>query len=560
MNSLTYEQVREMLLACTERIMRNEPYLTRADAAIGDGDHGTGMVIGMKAAREVLEKEADGDDIGKLYSDTAKAMETAMGGASGMIFSTMFAGNAKEGAPIQEMSTEDFAARMAEGLRAIQELGHAQPGDKTMVDALYPAVEALKSHVSESFEEMLDAAAKAAYEGMEASKKYVAKFGRAKNLMERAIGHQDAGASSTWLIFQEMADFIRGEKTPDPDPESIGEAKRGAELVSKKIINDPLEVVKECGEGFLAAYGDEYMAVPGVQGFVRRNIPDGKVALILGGGSGHEPMFGFFLGENLGDGAANGNIFASPDPVTIASIARAAHRGAGVLFVYGNYAGDVMNFDKAAEMLEAEGIKVRTVRNWDDVASAPMERRSDRRGIAGDVFIVKIAGGACAKLPLEEAVRVTEKARDSIYSVGVGIQGATLPGKKEPIFTLSPDEMEYGLGIHGEPGIKRVKMQTADEIVTELLDALLADSGIKAGDEVATYVNGLGSTTLMELMIMNRKLKMLLDEKGIKIHNMEVGSHVISQEMAGASISLMKLDEELKEYYDMPCRSPFYVR
>ncbi|MBR0154017.1 MAG: dihydroxyacetone kinase subunit L, partial [Lachnospiraceae bacterium] len=245
MNSLTYEQVREMLLACTERIMRNEPYLTRADAAIGDGDHGTGMVIGMKAAREVLEKEADGDDIGKLYSDTAKAMETAMGGASGMIFSTMFAGNAKEGAPMQEMSTEDFAARMAEGLRAIQELGHAQPGDKTMVDALYPAVEALKSHVSESFEEMLDAAAKAAYEGMEASKKYVAKFGRAKNLMERAIGHQDAGASSTWLIFQEMADFIRGEKTPDPDPESIGEAKRGAELVSKKIINDPLEVVKE---------------------------------------------------------------------------------------------------------------------------------------------------------------------------------------------------------------------------------------------------------------------------------------------------------------------------
>ena len=560
MNSLTYEQVREMLLACTERIMRNEPYLTRADAAIGDGDHGTGMVIGMKAAREVLEKEADGDDIGKLYSDTAKAMETAMGGASGMIFSTMFAGNAKEGAPMQEMSTEDFAARMAEGLRAIQELGHAQPGDKTMVDALYPAVEALKSHVSESFEEMLDAAAKAAYEGMEASKKYVAKFGRAKILMERAIGHQDAGASSTWLIFQEMADFIRGEKTPDPDPESIGEAKRGAELVSKKIINDPLEVVKECGEGFLAAYGDEYMAVPGVQGFVRRNIPDGKVALILGGGSGHEPMFGFFLGENLGDGAANGNIFASPDPVTIASIARAAHRGAGVLFVYGNYAGDVMNFDKAAEMLEAEGIKVRTVRNWDDVASAPMERRSDRRGIAGDVFIVKIAGGACAKLPLEEAVRVTEKARDSIYSVGVGIQGATLPGKKEPIFTLSPDEMEYGLGIHGEPGIKRVKMQTADEIVTELLDALLADSGIKAGDEVATYVNGLGSTTLMELMIMNRKLKMLLDEKGIKIHNMEVGSHVISQEMAGASISLMKLDEELKEYYDMPCRSPFYTR
>lgn len=560
--ALTYEQVREMLLACADRIERNELYLSRADAAIGDGDHGTGMVNGMNAAREVLEKEAEGTDIHKLYADMASAMEAAMGGASGMIFSTLFAGDAKDRKAITEMTTEEFADRMAAGLKAIQDLGHAQPGDKTMVDALYPAVEALKAHVGDSFEDMLTAAAEAAKAGMEESKKYVAKFGRAKNLMERAIGHQDAGASSTWLIFQEMADFVTGKKTPDPDPESVGQEKKNGpvELISKKIINDPKDVVKECGEGFLAAFGDEFMGVPGVQGFVKRNIPDGKTALLVGGGSGHEPMFGFFLGENLADAAANGNIFASPDPITIASVARAANRGAGVLFVYGNYAGDILNFDKAAEMLAEEGIEVKTVLSMDDVASAPKERRTDRRGIAGDVFIVKIAGAACAKLPLNEAFRVTEKARDSIFSIGVALQGATLPGKSEPIFTLGADEMEYGLGIHGEPGIRRVKLQPADEIVTELVDALLADSGITAGDEVATYVNSLGSTTLMELMIMNRKLRQLLEEKGIKIHNMEVGSHVISQEMAGASISLLKLDEELKEYYDMPCKSPFYQR
>ena len=446
--------------------------------------------------------------------------------------------------------------------KAIQELGHAQPGDKTMVDALYPAVQELLAHAGDSFEDMLTAAAAAAKQGMEDTKKYVAKYGRAKNLMERAIGHQDAGASSTWLIFQEMADFVTGKKTPDPDVESLGDGKpkTAVGLVSKKIINDPLDVVKECGEGFLAAFGDEFMGVPGVQGFVKRNIPDGKVALILGGGSGHEPMFGFFLGENLGDGAANGNIFASPDPKTIAAIARAAQRGAGVLFVYGNYAGDVMNFNKAADMLAEEGIPSMTVLNWDDVASAPKERTTDRRGIGGDVILVKIAGAACAKLPLEEAYRVTAKARDNLFTIGIGIQGATLPGKDEPIFTLAPDEMEYGLGIHGEPGIRRVKMQKADQIVTELVDAILADSGIQEGDTVATYVNGLGSTTLMELMIMNRKLKLSLDEKGIKIHNMEVGSHVISQEMAGASISMIKLDDELTEYYDMPVRSPFYTR
>lgn len=564
METMTAAQVREMLLACADKIIRNEPYLTRVDSAIGDGDHGIGMMNGMTAARACLEANAEEGDVYALYAKMGSAMEKAMGGASGMIFSSLFTGNAAEHEPAERITPADLAELTAAGLKTIQEIGHAQPGDKTMVDALQPAVEAMKAH-SDSFEEMLAAAEAAAAQGVENTKDYVAKFGRSKSLGERAVGHPDAGAVSTWLIFQQMHDYTAGTVSPDPDLKALrmAEEPRTSEAAAggrKKIINAPQDVVKEECEGFLAACGRQFKAVQGVNGLVKKDIPDGKTALVIGGGSGHEPMFGFFLGENLADAAASGNVFASPDPTTIERTAEAAARGAGVLFVYGNYAGDNLNFDRAAEHLAARGIQSRTVRVWDDVASAPRERITDRRGIAGDVFVLKIAGAACACLDLEEAFRVASKARDNTYSVGIGLAGATIPGQREPIFTLPPDQMEYGLGIHGEPGIKRVGMKPADEIVAELLEVLLRDSGIRTGDTVCTYVNGLGSTTLMELMIMNRKLALLLREKGIRVHDMDVNSLVTTMEMAGASITLLKIDDELQKYYDMPCSSPYYKK
>ncbi len=328
----------------------------------------------------------------------------------------------------------------------------------------------------------------------------------------------------------------------------------------KKIINAPSDCVREAGEGFLAAFGSAYEAVPGVMGLKIINKKD-KPALVIGGGSGHEPMFAYFIGDNLADAAAIGNVFASPDPNTIVQTALSVQAGKGVLFVYGNYAGDNMNFDIAAEMLEDMGIGCETVRVRDDIASAPRERIEDRRGIAGDLFVVKIAGAATAAgLDLKEAARVTAKACDSVYSIGVGLSGATIPGERKPIFELPDDEIEFGLGIHGEPGIKRVKLVSADEMVETLVRLLLVDSGIKGGDLVCTYVNGLGSTTLMELYIANRKLRGLLNERGIKVFDMEVNSYVTSQEMAGMSISFLKLDDELMRYYTMPCSSPYYKK
>ena len=329
--------------------------------------------------------------------------------------------------------------------------------------------------------------------------------------------------------------------------------------MAKKIINQPDQCVSEAMEGFLAA-NREYVKVEGASAIRVREVRE-KPAMIVGGGSGHEPLFGYFVGENLADASVAGSVFTSPDPGSILQAAQAVERGKGLLFVYGNYSGDNMNFDMAAEMLGDMGVTVRTVRVWDDVASASKENYQDRRGIAGNVLVIKIAGAACASgLDLEEAYRVACKARDNVFSIGVGLSGATIPGEEQPIFTLSNDEMEYGLGIHGEPGVRRVKLQSADEIAEELVDKLLADSGIQTGDVVCTLVNSLGATTLLELYIINRRLAQLLQERGIHVHDMDVGTYVTSLEMAGASITLMKLDDELRGYYDMPCRSPYYKK
>lgn len=327
----------------------------------------------------------------------------------------------------------------------------------------------------------------------------------------------------------------------------------------KKIINQPENVVSECTEGFLAAFGEKLEKVPDVSGIKVKNVRD-KVALVIGGGSGHEPMFGFFVGDNLADASANGNIFASPDPNTILQTALSVESGKGVLFVYGNYAGDDLNFDMAAELLEDMGIGSKTVRVWDDIASAPKDQKNERRGIAGDLFVIKIAGAATAHLSLDEAYRITQKARDNVYSVGVALSGGTIPGEAKASFSLPDDEIEFGLGIHGEPGIRREKMMEADKMVDTLLDLIFEDSGIVAGDRVCTFVNGLGSTTKLELMIVNRRLKEVLENKGVLIHDMVVDSYVTCQEMAGASISLMKIDDELEKYYDMACDSPYYKR
>jgi len=329
----------------------------------------------------------------------------------------------------------------------------------------------------------------------------------------------------------------------------------------KKILNNPNNFVVEMLDGLLKAHPTQLSYAGGdLHCIVRADAPiAGKVALATGGGSGHLPVFLGYVGKGMLDGCAVGDVFASPSADQMLEVTRRIHGGAGMVYIYGNYSGDVMNFDMAAEMADLEGITVRTVLVRDDVASAPPERAERRRGVAGMVFAFKIAGAKADQGgSLDEVVRVTEKALANTRSMGVALSPCTVPMAGRPTFTIGEDEMEIGMGIHGEPGMKREKLQTADQIATRMTEAILEDLQPAAGDTVAVMVNGLGATPAEELYILYRKVHELLTDRRIKIHRAYVGEFATSMEMAGASLTFMRLDEELIPLLDYPAHTPFF--
>lgn len=330
----------------------------------------------------------------------------------------------------------------------------------------------------------------------------------------------------------------------------------------KKIINDPKQVVPELLEGLVLAYNGSVKALDGCpSALVKTTLQPDRVALLVGGGSGHEPLFHGFIGENMADGAACGNIFAAPSPDIILEATKAVHRGKGVIYLYGNYAGDNMNFDIAAEMAEDEGIDVKTVRVWDDVASAPADRFEDRRGIAGDLPLIKLGGGIVAKVnDLSEATALLTRARDNTRSIGVALSAGSIPETGEYTFTLPEDELEIGMGVHGEAGVSREKLIPADEVADKMVAELLKEGIFNSGDSVVLLINNLGSTTMMECLIVNRRVRKILQDKGIEVYDSDVGSYVTCQEMAGCSITLTKLDDELKKFWDLPSSSYGYKK
>lgn len=333
-------------------------------------------------------------------------------------------------------------------------------------------------------------------------------------------------------------------------------------MAIKKILNPSVEnTVEESLAGYLAAYKKYYQKVGTYTAIRCRNARQNKTALVIGGGSGHEPLFIGYCGAGLADAVACGNICASPNPELIYETAKSVDQGKGVLFVYGCYAGDNLNFDMAEELCQADGIKTAHVRVWDDFLSAPKERISDRRGIAGDIFVIKIAGAACdAGLDFEEVVRITEKARDNVNTVGVATAPGTLPGNDKPTFTLAEDEMEFGMGLHGEPGIERTKMMTADKMVERMYAEIKKEMCLTAGERIAVLVNGLGSTPMIELNIVYYDLYKLLKHDQIIVYDSEIKTCCTCMEMGGFSITILRLDDELIRYYDMPCHSPYYSK
>lgn len=328
----------------------------------------------------------------------------------------------------------------------------------------------------------------------------------------------------------------------------------------KKFLNNPNEVVEEMLDGAVKAHEIYLQPINGShRALVARNGPrPGKVGLVIGGGTGHEPCFLGYVGKGLADAVAVGNIFSSPPPDPIVQCAEAASGGEGVLFVYGNYAGDVMNFEMAAEIAEEKGIKVKTVLTTDDVASSPVEDREGRRGVAGNFFIFKIAGAACDRgLSLEACEAVTQKANLRTYTVGVALEPGSMPQTRRHNFEIGPDDMEVGMGIHGEPGVTRERIRSADEITDSIMDRIFKEMKTAPGERVAVLVNSFGATPLMELYILFRRVQQRLAAKDILIEANWIGHYCTSLDMAGASITILHLDQELSDLLHHPCETAF---
>jgi len=329
--------------------------------------------------------------------------------------------------------------------------------------------------------------------------------------------------------------------------------------LTKRLMNDAAKMVDEELDGLVALYRNALRRLPGTNVIVRKDAPQlGKVAVIGGGGSGHEPMQAGYVGRGMLDAAIAGEIFSAPPPDQIHRAMREVDGHEGVLLVVNNFAGDIMNFGIAEEMGRNDGIRVERVIVNDDVAVAAKE---NRRGIAGGILVEKIAGSKAENGgSVTEVQKLAQRAVDSTRSMGVALTSGTLPSVKTPMFSIADDEMELGIGVHGERGVQRTKLGSADEVAKTLLDRVSSDLGLRRGDNVGLLVNGMGSTSVMEIMILARRAVQLLSQDGVTVSRAMAGSLVTSLDMSGASLTLIRLDEELSQMLNAPDSTPSFPK
>lgn len=324
----------------------------------------------------------------------------------------------------------------------------------------------------------------------------------------------------------------------------------------QRILNNPDNIVDEMLKGFLKTHSDIVEATENPRVVKAKGVPADRVGVVTGGGSGHKPAFVGYVGENLCDAAAVGEIFSSPTAAAFLDAFKVANSGKGVACLYGNYSGDNMNVKMAVKMAKKAGIEVKTVIANDDVASAPKDQREKRRGVAGEILMWKAAGAKAATgASLDEVIATAQKAIDNTRSIGIGLTPCTLPAVGHPNFEIKEGTMEVGIGHHGEPGVAVCALEPAAQMAKRMVDIVVPDYPFEAGDEVVVLVSGLGATPVMELYVLYDEIDKLLTEKGIKTHRAYVGNYFTSLDMMGATLTVMKLDEELKTLMDAPCYS-----
>ncbi|MBB4683468.1 dihydroxyacetone kinase subunit DhaL [Amycolatopsis jiangsuensis] len=524
-------------------LTEHEAHLNALDAAIGDADHGVNLRRGALVLA-TLVRHHDFSRPEQLLRAVGSTIVDHVGGASGPLYGSFFVRMAA--ALATTTGAVPLVGAMRAGVAGVAELGGAEPGDKTLYDALAPAVDALESALSagQSPARALARAAAAAEAGRDATIAMIAKKGRASYLGERSAGHQDPGATSAALLIAAARTLI---------PSTL----QGVALSGPRFVNDPRSFVADSLRGVVANAADlRWVPDPGY--LVRETTPPaGRVALVSGGGSGHEPLHAGFVGEGMLTAAAPGLIFSSPNAVQIHAATAAAHAGAGVVHIVKNYTGDVLNFAIAAELAAAEGIAVETVVVDDDVASDRDGEGPGRRGTAATLVVEKICGAAAQRGDaLADVAALGRRTAAAARSMAVALRAPILPGETRPSFDLAEGEAELGIGIHGERGTSRIPSATAGELVAALVDPIVRALGLSDGDDTIVVVNGLGATHDLELSLVFAEVADRLAGAGVRIRRSLVGTFVTALDMSGVSVTLVRVDDEMLDLFDAPTAAP----
>jgi dihydroxyacetone kinase-like protein len=529
--------------------------LNALDSAVGDGDHGDTLVRGFRSAARAAEEPHE--NLGRLFEAAANTLAEETGGAIGPLLATFFA----EGVAVfnhrSEAGLGDIEQFFAAGFEALIEVGGAQPGDKTLLDALHPAVESLHATHQKTLADALDQAAAAAERGAEETANIRAVRGRARFLGERSEGHRDPGAVSFAMLVRALADIAAGLEVKPPE---FGRGQLQS-LAPKtgKFLNDPEDMILEDNLGLVRAYPALVSRTD--SGVLVRSHPKeaGKVGLAIGHGGGHTPSMGGFVGPGLLDADVYGPLFTCASGLKIARAIALADRGAGVALLVSNHAGDVLNARMAVRKAEQEGREVAFVLSSDDIATAPRERFLERRGLGGILFALKVGGGAAeAGLSLTKVAGLMRQTNERTATLAVASRPPQHPVTGAPLFSLVPGQIEVGTGVHGEVGVYQGELLPANDLAALILDQLLADLKPFLKDRVWVFLNGSGGTSQMELHILYHSIDQVLAANGIQIDSGVVGSFFTTLEMGGFSLSLCVPDESMQHHWDAPAASPSF--
>jgi phosphoenolpyruvate---glycerone phosphotransferase subunit DhaK len=535
-----------------ERFTRQQAFLNELDAAAGDGDHGYTVARAFRAAAEAVSGSFS--DLGSLFDTAALALAESGGGAVGPLLAGLFAEGGLIFAQKSSASLPEIGQWLTGGLEAIQAIGGAQVGDKTLVDALAPAAAVFAATEAGAADDLLHAAARAARAGAENTRQMQAAFGRARFTGARSIGHPDPGAFSIALLVSTLKDALDGQ-----DAAPFAPAEEPPSPPPGKLINNPEKLVAEDNLGLALANPQLVRLTP--TGILVRAVPkaSGKVGLAIGHGGGHTPSMGGLVGPGLLDADVYGPIFTCASGVRIAQAIEQAQRGAGVVLLVSNHSGDVLNARLALRRAAQIGIPVSAVYLGDDVATAPRAQIHERRGLGGLLFALKIGGAAAeAGLLLDEVSRLMFTTSLRTASLAVALKPPTHPVSGIPLFDLPPGEIEIGTGVHGEVGVYRGPHKSADEIVDLLVDRLLDDLRVFVENQYLVFVNGSGGTSKMELHIVYQRVHHQLLKRGFTPVGAVVDSLFTTQEMAGFSLSFCAATPEMLSWWDLPARGPSF--